>query len=142
MLAISDGQQVGYQWCLCAVIVEERLGPVAFLPADGFLEPLILRIVIAQIGCVLRLLDDTVTTQGVGCEQASFLGIIVFNKIDATAADVWIQLDYPVDDVIHPVGLVQVFFNERCRIDGRHVEVGRDAPHMFVLSFQDTFTDA
>ena len=141
-MLILDGQQVWYQWWLCAVIVEEGFSPVAFLTGNGIFEPLVFYIVITLIACVLRFHDNTVTPTGIGSKQTTFLRIIPFNKINATAAHVWVQFEHSVYDVIHLVGIIQILYDKGGRISGGHVKVGRDATHLFFLTFQHTLTDA
>ena len=140
---VADGQQIRHQWRPCTVVVEERLGPVAFFARNGILKPLVLHIVVPLVDGVLRLDDGrAVAPCGVGRKQASLLGVVVLDEVDATAAHVWVQFHHPVDDVMHAVGIAQVVLYERRRIDGRHVEVGCDAPHLLLLTLQYTVADA
>ena len=56
-------------------------------------------------------------------EPVSFLRIVVGYKTDATATDMRIQLNHPLHNVIHIVGMVEILLYFRHMIHGSHVNI-------------------
>ena len=78
--------QIGNQWCLAVVSVNERCSPVGRIFLDGIGEPFTVQIVEVELAQLVFLDLHTVRTPCIGTVSRSFLWIVVLHETDAATA--------------------------------------------------------